>query len=68
VSAPLIDSCLADGGFDGEIIQQTRLWGNRLLADARRWMSRGGLAERGRITKRDAHQMFAQAFKGVSRG
>jgi hypothetical protein len=65
VNAPLIDSCLADGGFEGETIHQSRLWGNRLLADSRRWILRGGLASPRRLTKNDAARLFAFEFGEV---
>jgi hypothetical protein len=63
VRDPHVDKLLAGLIIDESNIDAARRFGNRLQADARRWMARGGLAERGRITKRDAHQMFALAFK-----
>jgi hypothetical protein len=64
----LITACLAGAAFDEAIINETTRWGNRLQADAERWMQRGGFGERGRINKADAHRLFAMAFSGKREG
>lgn len=54
---------LTEAGFDGAIIRQAIPWCNKLETDARLWMMRGGFAsDRGRIDKRTAERVYAQAF------
>lgn len=57
----LIEAVLG-GRFDEATLNDTTRWGNRLQAEALRWMLRGGFGDRGRITKGDAARMFANAF------
>lgn len=59
-----VENFLQEAGFDGATIRHAMPWCNRLEADARRWMQRGGwAADRGRITKVDAHRLFSHAFR-----
>lgn len=62
VSDPLVSRVLAGIATEGLDIAQTESWGKSLSSDARLWMRRGGFGERGRISKSDAHRMFAAAF------
>lgn len=65
VHRPQIEQSLASITFDGFNVEEARRFGNRLLADAERWMQRGGFAaDRGRISKNDARRMFAMEFEG----
>lgn len=64
VSRPYIEAALASLTVDGFDMHETRRFGNRLAAEAERWMKRGGFGERGRISKADAHRMLAQACHG----
>lgn len=67
VHNPRIEKALASHHIDPEHVAETRRFGNLLQAEADRWIMRGGFAERGRITKADAHRMFALAFGRASR-
>lgn len=62
VRDPLVGNALAGKNLDDINIGDVTKWGNRLAADARAWLSRGGFADRGRITQGDAHRMFVMAF------
>ena len=62
VHNPRIEKALASHVIDPEHVAETRRFGNRLQADADRWMLRGGFSENRRITKSDAHRMFLHAF------
>lgn len=64
VRDPRIEKALASHSIDETNIEDVRRFGNKLQADADRWLLRGGFSERGRIYKSDAHRMFAAAFKG----
>lgn len=68
VHRPPVELSLASITFDGFNLNETRRFGNRLLADAEAWMRRGGFtADRGRIDKATARRMFAHEFgKGGS--
>jgi len=67
VHNPRIEMALASLGIDPVDVAETRRFGNRLQADADRWMLRGGFADRGRISKSDAHRMFVLAFGRANR-
>ncbi len=62
VHNPRIEKALASHSIDPEHIAETRRFGNRLQAEADRWMLRGGFSERGRISKADAHRILASAI------
>lgn len=64
VRDPRVEHALAGLNIDNYDVEETRRFGNRLMADARRWMMRGGFADRGRIGKGDAHRLYVQAFSG----
>jgi hypothetical protein len=65
-SRPL-ESYLAGLGFDEGTIATTLPFYNRLEADARMWVIRGGFVERGPITRGDAERMYrAQLNKEVA--
>lgn len=68
VHNPRIEKALASHCIDPADVAETRRFGNRLQAEADRWVMRGGLSERGRITKSDAHRMFVLAFGRTGRG
>lgn len=57
VSRPHIEAALASH-YRRIDIASTRRFGNRLQADAERWLSRGGFNERGRIGKADAARLL----------
>lgn len=59
---PRVETALASLEIDGFNVSETRAFGNRLAAEAERWMMRGGFGERGRISKADAHRVFRDAF------
>ena len=61
-----LENFLTEAGFDGATVQKSTRWGNRLEADARRWLAAGGFATSNRwINKSDANRMFAMAFGQV---
>ncbi len=60
-----LENHLAEAGFEEGIIQATVPWSNRLEADARKWLLRGGLAAERRLTKADANRLFAHELGGV---
>jgi len=62
ISDPRDEKSLAALNLNDLNVAETRRFGNRLQAEADRWMLRGGLSERGRITKGDACRLFALAF------
>jgi hypothetical protein len=64
VRSPRIETALASLCIDDDNIEEARRFGNKLQADADRWLQRGGFAERGRIYKSDAYRLFAHAFGG----
>ena len=68
VNEPLVKSAVAAINFSDFNIGETTRWGNRLQADARKWMQRGGFGERGRISKRDAGRILAQQLAELSAG
>ena len=61
---PLVNH-LAEAGFDEGTIHSTLPWSNRLEADARKWLMRGGLAAPRHLTKADAARLFAHEFGAV---
>lgn len=65
VRNPRVEYALAGLDIDPAHVEETRRFGNRLMADAQRWMLRGGFSERRRISKSDAHRMFALACREV---
>ena len=65
VRSPEIERALAGINFDGFDVAETRQFGNRLLAEARLRMARGGLGERGEISKVDAEMMWRKATSGA---
>lgn len=62
ISRPCVELALGSLAIDGYALAEPRQFGNRLAADAARFMSRGPSGERGRISKLDAHQMWRDAF------
>ena len=54
VHDPFVKSAVEAINFRGFDVAETTAWGNSLQAHAQRWMQRGGFAQRGRISKRDA--------------
>jgi hypothetical protein len=67
ISDPRVEKSLAALNLNSFNVAETRRFGNRLQADADRWMLRGGFSENRRITKSDAHRMFVLAFGRASR-
>ncbi len=53
---------LAGHGFSKDIIEAALPLYNRLEADARLWIIRGGFVERGPITRRDAEAVWRVQF------
>ena len=67
ISDPRVEKSLAALNLNDLNVAETRRFGNLLQAEADRWMLRGGFSENRRITKSDAHRMFAQAFSKEGR-
>ena len=65
VCDPHVEKLLAGLIIDEPYIDDARQFGNRLQADARRWMLRGGLASPRHLTKADAYRLFAYEFGGA---
>jgi hypothetical protein len=61
---PRVVKALAGINIDPETLPHAERFGNRLARDADAWIRAGGFAERGRISKGDAHRLFAHAFRG----
>jgi|KBSSwiStaDraftv2_1062776.scaffolds.fasta_scaffold884479_3 hypothetical protein len=67
ISDPRVEKSLAALNLNDLNVAETRRFGNRIQAEADRWMLRGGFSESRRITKSDAHRMFVLAFGRASR-
>lgn len=66
VDDPRTKKCLAALDLSGLNVTELSRFSNRLHRDADAWMRRGGFAERGRITRRDADLIWRSEF-GSSR-
>jgi hypothetical protein len=58
-----VESYLAGLGFDEGTVATTLPFYNRLEADARMWVIRGGFVERGPITHGDAERLYRAELK-----
>lgn len=67
VHHPRIEKDLASHVIDPDNVAEVRRFGNRVQAEADRWMLRGGFSDNRRITKADAHCAFIQAFGRTAR-
>lgn len=62
VSDPLVNAAVAAITFEDFNVGETRRFGNRMAADARRFQAGRTTHERGRIGKRDAAVMLGLAL------
>lgn len=67
VSDPLVNAAVAAITFEGFNLGETRRFGNRLAAEARRFRSGRIGGERGRISKRDAAVLLGMALAKIAK-
>lgn len=63
-----LETYLNELGFEAGIISNSLTWGNKLEADAQRWLARGGFGERGRISKSDARRLLQLELSTLAGG
>lgn len=63
-----LETYLTGLGFDTGTVTNSLTWGNKLEADAQRWLARGGFGERGRISKSDARRLLQLELSALAGG